>query len=151
MVENIADRNAGAYIAFAAQLYAQLYAQLPTDPPTNTQDDTAGLVILHQQLVLSVPEEVPTVDRVVAVVTPGAAVLEHAAMPLIGIVVSGSGIHDVSQSALPYQLEGTDEHVVLLAFNATHFCTAVAGVVKITHAAVNVKSLFIVIFSCYFY
>ncbi len=143
MVENIADRNLGVYIAFAAQLYAQLYAQLPTVALANTQDDTAGLVILHQQLVLSVLEEVLTVDRVVAVVTSGAAVLEHAAMPLIGIVVSGSGIHDASQSALPYQFDIVDEHVVLLAFNATHFCTATAGAASIAPTAVKVKSFFI--------
>ena len=95
----------------------------------NTQDDTAGSTILHQQFKLVVSDALLTV--VIASDVPycaSAAWLEHIAIPLIGTLVP-SVVHVADQSAFP--AVGVDVHVVLDASSATHFWTACAPPVSI--------------------
>ena len=107
----------------------------------DTQDDTAGSTILHQQFTLVV-SDVPLTVVIVSDVpyVASAAWLEHIAIPLIGTLVSFV-VHVADQSALPFA--DIDVHVVVDASNATHFCTAIAGAFKIAPTAVKVKSFFI--------
>ena len=114
---------------------ADVYAWL------NTQDDTAGSTILHQQLTLVVSVVPLTVVMASDVpYTASAFWLEHIAIPLNGTLVSFV-MHVADQSALP--AVDVDVHVVVDASNATHFCTAVAGITSITPTTANVKSFFI--------
>ena len=73
--------------ALRAQMYAQEEAQRDAEPRAswNTQDDTAGETILHQQYLSSVP---PLIFKAVAFwPTELPLVLEHWLMPLIATLV----------------------------------------------------------------
>ena len=83
-------------------LNAQLYAQPPAQPPAdvyeywNTQGDTAGLVILHQQLWFSSAVDDVSSSVAVAPVEPP-SVLLHIPIPLIG-VLTPFVVHVAAQS-----------------------------------------------------
>ena len=109
-------------------------------PPLYTQGDTAGLVILHQQFILAAISSVFKVNT--SLVSPSEpAMYEHIPIPLIGTLVAFV-VQVVAQSTIPLP-RFVNTHVVSLLFNATHFCTADAGAVKIAPTAVKVKSFFI--------
>ena len=75
------------FAAKFTQMRAQLRAQADADPRSakNTQDDTAGDTILHQQYLSSVP---PLFSKAVAFWPPELPlVLEHWLMPLIATLV----------------------------------------------------------------
>ena len=81
-----------------AQLSAQSRAQKPADVNgrRNTQRDTAGLVILHQQyLLLSIVDDVSSSVAVWPVELP--LVLLHIPIPLIG-VLTPFVVHVAAQS-----------------------------------------------------
>ena len=113
-----------------AQTLAQPWAQAPATgyEMLNTQRDTAGLVILHQQILFSAAVDDISSSVVVAPVELPAFAL-HIPMPLIG-VLTPFVVHVDVQSAM-FSLGTSYVHVVLL-FNATHLVTADAGGAMIT-------------------
>ena len=131
-----------------AQTLAQPWAQAPATgyEMLNTQRDTAGLVILHQQILFSAAVDDISSSVVVAPVELPAFAL-HIPMPLIG-VLTPFVVHVDVQSAM-FSLGTSYVHVVLL-FNATHLVTANAGGARITDTNPAIMICFFIFLSPFF-
>jgi len=107
------------------QLGAQLTAQLCVEGTSweNTHDDTAGLVILHQQYLLSSDVSLVIILSDFTPILPPFCD-EHPATPRMG-TVAPPVVHDAFQSSLLSSVLAV--HVVD-EFNATHFVAAYIGV-----------------------
>ena len=112
----------------------------------DTQRDTAGLVILHQQYVLlSAVDDMSSSVAVSPYDSP--VVLLHIAIPLIGVLTPFVVHVDVQSATLSPGFLYV--HVVLL-FNATHLVTANAGGARITDTNPAIMICFVIFLSPFF-
>ena len=112
----------------------------------DTQRDTAGLVILHQQYVLrSAVDDMSSSVAVSPYDSP--VVLLHIPMPLIGVLTPFVVHVDVQPATLSPGFLYV--HVVLL-FNATHLVTAWAGwIIMLVNIPARISCVFIFRSPCF--